>query len=118
MRTIIGRAGKSKLLELEMKSINKEEILLVDMIGVLALHELAAYLVQPNSYPEMIEVFSHLEKNEEFEGVKYIALEINTKIEEVDFLLKWERRLKRKFLVTVQDNDIERVMVIEMSLPY
>ncbi|OME55447.1 hypothetical protein BSK59_13295 [Paenibacillus odorifer] len=117
MRAIIGKVGKSRVLESEMKRLNKEEVLLVDTVGVHAISSLALWQVNPKSYTELIALFEKFESIEEFKDIKYVVLELNTRIEEVDVLLNWERKLKRNFIVTIQDNETDRTLMVDMTLP-
>ncbi|MNW70396.1 hypothetical protein D3C74_496940 [compost metagenome] len=63
-------------------------------------------------------IFNDFERIEEFKDIKFIILELNTKIEDADTLLMWEQKLDKKFIVTIQDNETDRILTVDMHLPY
>lgn len=118
MRAIIGKAGKSRVLHNEMSRYKKEEVLVIDAVGVAGFQSLDVPTLRPKSYGELISIFNELEQNQEFEHIKHIYLELNTRIEKVDMLLNWEKKLSRSFTVTIQDNEMDRILMVDMSLPF
>lgn len=118
MRTIIGKVGKSRVLEKEMARFKKEESLLIDMVGVHSIRSLASYLVVPNSFAELIATFEELERDSHWAKIKNVILELNTRIEDISIFLEWEERLKKQFVLTVQDDETDKILVVDMSLPY
>jgi|GEM_PF-3625389 len=118
MRVVLGKAGKSRVLEDQMKQLKSERTLLIDAVGVKALSQLAGYTIETKSFAELIATFEHLEKDNDLIGkIENIVLELNTGIEDTSVLLKWEQRLNKRFFVTVQDNEMDRIMLFDMTLP-
>lgn len=118
MRVILGKAGKSKVLETLMKKMNADRTLLIDSVGVVALRQHSKFYTEIKSFAEIVSMFGDLEnKYEFFNAIDDVVLEINCSIEESDILLKWEQRLNKRFTVTVQDNSAGRNLVFDMTLP-
>jgi len=118
MRVIAGKVGKSKVLIEQMNILNKKEIMVIDSVGVPAVTEKGNYFVKAESMENVIEIFLEIEQQEETsKEIKYIVLSLNAPIEYLELLLNWEKRLGKRFIVTIQDNTLDRVMMFDSSLP-
>lgn len=118
MRVILGKQGKSRILETQMKQLNREKILMIDAVGLHTISHNAAYTIQVNSFQEIIAALSELEKDKEIlNKIDYVVLSLNSFINDSDKFLNWKRRLGKRFIITIQENEVEKVLVFDMSLP-
>jgi hypothetical protein len=117
MRVILGKAGKSRVLDQQLKQLNQDRILMIDSVHV---HGIAngVRTIRVKTWVDLIKALEQLEKETELlKVIDVVVLELNTGIENTDVLLEWEKRLNKKFIVTIQDNEVDHVMVFDMSLP-
>lgn len=118
MRVILGKSGKSRVLESQMKQLNRDRTLMIDSVGLNVIAHLAVYNVPVNSFTETIVALSELEKDTDLlEKIDFIVLSLNAFINDSETFLNWERRLGKNFILTIQENDVDRVLMFDMSLP-
>lgn len=118
MRVILGNVGKSRVLESQMKQLNRDRTLMIDSVGLNAIAHLAAYNVPVNSFTETIVALSELEKDTDLlKKIDCIVLSLNAFINDSETFLNWERRLEKNFVITIQEKDVDRVLMFDMSLP-
>jgi len=118
MRVILGEKGKKLTLEDQLKQMDLAKTIIINGYEVNSENHDNAFHIKIKSYAELIATFEHLEKDIEFmSGIQNVILDLRIHFQDTDVLLKWEDRLNKKFIVTVQNNELDKVMVFDMSLP-
>ncbi|WP_010501186.1 hypothetical protein [Paenibacillus elgii] len=100
-----------------MKAYSKEKVLLIDLVGVPALQSHTAWTTSVETCQDVVALLIEIEQNENFNEVEIIALEFNAKIEVARYYLSWEKRLGKKFVITIQDDGVDDLFVFEMTMP-
>ncbi|OBZ10880.1 hypothetical protein [Bacillus sp. FJAT-26390] len=114
MRVVLGKVGKSRVLDEMMQKLNKNTTAYIDSVGVAALARNAEYIAFANDQEYVLKLLEHYKDIDEIENV---VLELNTTMEFSNALLNLEKRIKKNFIVTVQDNSVKDILVFDMFLP-
>ncbi|WP_010499955.1 hypothetical protein [Paenibacillus elgii] len=91
---------------------------MIDLVGLNVIAHMADYNVPVNSFTETISALYELEKDLELlKEIDNIVLSLNAFINDAETFLNWERRLEKNFIITIQEYDVDRVLMFDMMLP-
>jgi len=118
MRVIIGKAGKSRVLQCQMERIGLDKTLMIDSVGLNVIAHLAKFYTSVNTFFDAISTLEELENDKELLAeIDYVVLSLNALFNDTDVLLKWEQRLGKRFIATIQENQVDPVLMFDLTLP-
>lgn len=113
MKIIEGKAGKSLLIQNIIKD-KKDSFLIIDGVGINFLE--GTRIIDVKTIEDVEEILNEiLSGGENFpEEIEFIILELNASSKVKSVFKKWEQRLNKGLILTIQNNDIEENIVYDI----